>query len=344
MEPMEAETEQKPGAIPGEATAVSEVLPGPEAPAETPVEAAPEAPVEAAPEAPAEAAPEAPVTASLESAQTPSDEPADEVSDEATELIESAAPDDEADEEETDADDEDADDEDPSEEEHADLSSLQLPPREETPSDPPLRSRKHHVAPALIAIDRVDDDRFFQLRPEGELSLLATDLARLGQLFPVDLRLVPPDRFQVVCGFRRVEALRFLQRDRVLARLHTDLSDEDALLMALADAIHYVPVSREELESLRKKLESAGRLGSEARDMLDKALSEGDDLAPETIDEEVDADELAAKVATQLGDINQDLALLADVFGSLDAEMKETLLQQLRYSAELVAFLEAKER
>ena len=336
MEPMEAETEQKPGAIPGEATAVSEVLPGPEAPAETPVEVAPEAP--------AEAAPEAPVTASLESAQTPSDEPADEVSDEATELIESAAPDDEADEEETDADDEDADDEDPSEEEHADLSSLQLPPREETPSDPPLRSRKHHVAPALIAIDRVDDDRFFQLRPEGELSLLATDLARLGQLFPVDLRLVPPDRFQVVCGFRRVEALRFLQRDRVLARLHTDLSDEDALLMALADAIHYVPVSREELESLRKKLESAGRLGSEARDMLDKALSEGDDLAPETIDEEVDADELAAKVATQLGDINQDLALLADVFGSLDAEMKETLLQQLRYSAELVAFLEAKER
>src|SRR5579883_1714062 len=86
-------------------------------------------------------------------------------------------------------------------------------------------ARKHHVAPALIALDRIDTDEVFQLRPVGDTSLLATDLARLGQLFPVDVRLKPPDRFQVICGFRRIAALKFLQREKVLARLHTDLSD-----------------------------------------------------------------------------------------------------------------------
>src|SRR3954452_8648757 len=81
------------------------------------------------------------------------------------------------------------------------------------------RPRKHHVAPALIAIDRIDEDDTYKLRPEGDLAALATDLARLGQLFPVELKLKPPDRFQVICGFRRMAALKFLQRDKVLARL-----------------------------------------------------------------------------------------------------------------------------
>ncbi|MFZ5469973.1 MAG: ParB N-terminal domain-containing protein [Myxococcota bacterium] len=210
----------------------------------------------------------------------------------------------------------------------------------------PERGRKSHVAPALIALDRVEEDFTFRLRPEGELSLLATDLARLGQLFPVDLRLRPPDRFQIVCGFRRVAALRFLQRDKVLARLHTDLSDEDALLMALASAIHGQGVGQEELSMVRARLQQEGRLTSTARDMLDKALSGGDELGPESVEDEeeqeVDADELAANVTLRLGELNQDLSLLADVFGSLDEERKAELLEQLRYSAELVAFLEGR--
>jgi hypothetical protein len=203
--------------------------------------------------------------------------------------------------------------------------------------------RKSHVAPALIAIDRIDDDDTFRIRPEGDLSLLATDLARLGQLFPVELRLKPPDRFQIICGFRRVAALRFLQRDKVLARLHTDISDEDALLMALAAAIHVSPVKTEELAEMKAKLKEEGRLSAATRDMLDKALSPGDDLAPEHVgEEEVDADELAVDVLMRAGALNQDLALLAEAFNSLDDDRKKQLLEQLRYSAELVAFLEGK--
>jgi len=253
------------------------------------------------------------------------------------------------------------------------------PPAPPAPPAPPLtasaaageRLKRHPVAPAQISLDRVDADGFFRMRPSGEIDRLAQNIARLGQLFPVDLRLKPPDRFQVICGFRRVEALRFLQRDRVLARLHTDLSDEDALLMALSAAVDQAPVSAEELAAVRARLEREGRLTPAARDMLEKAAGEGE-LAPETVEtvepvesaeepaapeapdaeaeeesgdeeEEVDADELAQDATVRMAELNQDLALLADVFASLEPERKRELLQQLRYSADLVAYLESKE-
>lgn len=218
-------------------------------------------------------------------------------------------------------------------------SEASAPPVEEPLVSATLR-RHGHVAPAHIPLERIDEDTSLRMRPVGDLSALATDLARLGQLFPVDVRFKPPDRFQVIAGFRRVAALRFLKRDRVLARLHTDLSDEDALLFALASAIHASPVSREELESQAARLEAEGRLTPIARDMLDKALATEESLAPETVEEEVDADELAVEATQRLVDINQDLALLADVFSDLDETRKQELITQLRYSADLVAWLE----
>jgi ParB family chromosome partitioning protein len=193
---------------------------------------------------------------------------------------------------------------------------------------------------ATISLEQVAEDTTFQIRSEGEISKLATDVARLGQLFPVDVRPMGPDRYQIICGFRRVAALRFLKRDKVQARIHTDISDEDALLLALAAAIHASPVEREELEAKRAELEAQGRLSAATRDMLEKALATEDTLAPESVEEEVDADELAADAAQRLGALNQDLSLLADVFNSLDESRRAELLMQLRYSAELVAYLE----
>ncbi|HLK99262.1 MAG TPA: ParB/RepB/Spo0J family partition protein [Myxococcaceae bacterium] len=191
-----------------------------------------------------------------------------------------------------------------------------------------------------LSVEQVDEDATFRIRPEGEITQLATDLARLGQLFPVDVRPLGADRYQIICGFRRVAALRFLKRDQVQARVHEGLSDDDALMMALASAIHASPVDREELETKRDQLEEQGRLSAAARDMLEKALATEDGLAPETMEEEVDADELAGAVSQRLGEINQDLSLLADVFKSLDESRRAELLMQLRYSAELVAYLE----
>ncbi|MCP3168575.1 ParB N-terminal domain-containing protein [Myxococcus qinghaiensis] len=196
------------------------------------------------------------------------------------------------------------------------------------------------VVTVLMPLERLEDESAYRLRPEGDVSGLATDIARLGQLFPVDVRPRGGESYQLVCGFRRVAALRFLKRDAVQARVHTDLSDEDALLMSLAEAIHATPVEPEVLEAKRDQLEAQGRLSAAVADMLAKALATDDELAPEGVEEEIDADELAGDVSQRLGTINQELSLLADVFTSLDESRRAELLMQLRYSSELVAYLE----
>jgi ParB family transcriptional regulator, chromosome partitioning protein len=207
--------------------------------------------------------------------------------------------------------------------------------------------QRHFVAPALIPLDRISQDVRFQIRGAGgleDVSDLAMDIARLGQLFPIDLRLIPAGSgdsgFQIISGFRRVAALRFLRREKVLARLHTDLSERDALLMALACAIHNKSVSRDELKT--RFLGAESELPPAAQDMLRRALSDDLELSPEGMEEEVDADELASDVTTRLVQLNQDLSLLADVFSDLQGDRASELLNQLRYSAQLVTFLEGK--
>jgi ParB family transcriptional regulator, chromosome partitioning protein len=229
------------------------------------------------------------------------------------------------------------------------VEAVVSPAAEPEPAEPEVAElplvHKHFTAPALIPLDRLEDDVTFLVRSADDLedvSSLATDLARLGQLFPIDVRLRGPEQFQIITGFRRVAALRFLQREKVLARLHTDLSDGDALLLALASAIHSKSVDLASLLAVRERLENEGLLTAAVRDMFEKALATESSLGPEQVEEEVDADELAGDVTVRLGECNQDLALLADVFDQLDDEKKDELLRQLRYSAELVTFLEGK--
>ncbi|QAT86158.1 ParB-like nuclease domain-containing protein [Corallococcus coralloides] len=196
------------------------------------------------------------------------------------------------------------------------------------------------VTSMVLPLERLEEDTTFRLRDEGDVSELATDLARLGQLFPVDVRPRGEERYQLICGFRRVAALRFLKRDQVQVRVHEELSDEDALLLSLAEAIHASPVEHDVLQAKRESLEAEGRLTAPVRDMLEKALATEESLAPEGVEEEIDADELAVDVAQRMGALNQDLSLLADVFAALDESRKAELLMQLRYSAQLVAYLE----
>jgi ParB family transcriptional regulator, chromosome partitioning protein len=81
--------------------------------------------------------------------------------------------------------------------------------------------------------------------------------------------------------------------------------------------------------------------------VLEKALATDEGLAPEEApgeegEEEIDADELAGDVTVRLAQANQDLSLLAEVFADLDPERRRALLEQLKYSSELVEFLEGK--
>ena len=226
----------------------------------------------------------------------------------------------------------------------ADAAMPTLPPRVE-PAPAPRLERPPEVEERLIPLEQLDEDDTFQLRPVGEVGRLAMDLARLGQAFPVDVRRREgTERLQLVAGFRRVAALRFLQRTAVLARVHARLSDEDALLVALAGVLHGSAPTPEELGTIEERLLRESRLSAAARDMLGRARATDDELAPESVgaggEEEVDADELAAEVTARLGEMNQDLALLAPVFDALEPGRRAELLQQLRYAAELVAYFE----
>ena len=227
----------------------------------------------------------------------------------------------------------------------ADAAMPTLPPRVE-PGPGPRLDRSPEVEERSVSLDQVDEDDSCQLRPVGDVGRLAMDLARLGQAFPVDVRPLPgTDRFQLVSGFRRVAALRFLRRTSVLARVHATLSDEDALLVALAGILHAAAPTSEELDEVEARLEQEGRLSPAARDMLGRARATDDGLAPESVEgeEEIDADELASALTARLGELNQDLALLAPVFDALEPGQRAELLQQLRYAAELVAYFDQEE-
>lgn len=131
-------------------------------------------------------------------------------------------------------------------------------------------------AVAFVPLAALGADVTFRLREEGDVAALAASIGRLGQLVPLELRPLPDPveggpRYQVVAGFRRLAALRLLFRDRVLARVHPALEDEDAWAVALGQALLTEPLDREGLELLRERLAAIG-VAPWADELVDEAL------------------------------------------------------------------------
>lgn len=224
----------------------------------------------------------------------------------------------------------------------------------------------------FVPLAAISDDVTFRLRDEGDVAPLAASIGRLGQLVPIELRPQPgaPEGgpyLQVVAGFRRVAALRLLARDRILARVHSALDDDDAWGLALAQALLAEPLLASELEALRARLASTGaaRWAEEVLPdalarapvdpavrerflaFLERAAAEENDAEGEPDLEgegdatvEVTADELALGLARRMYDVNQDLAVAFDSWAELPREGRRMILEQARYVAELLALLE----
>lgn len=132
-------------------------------------------------------------------------------------------------------------------------------------------------AVAFVPLSAIAGDATFQLREPGDVSALAASIGRLGHLVPVELRPMPGavpggPRFQVVAGFRRLAALRLLARERVLARVHASLDDEDAWAIAFAHALLGEPLQARELDELRQRL-AASRIAPWADELVEEALA-----------------------------------------------------------------------
>jgi hypothetical protein len=227
----------------------------------------------------------------------------------------------------------------------------------------------------FVPLAAIADDSTFRLRDEGDVALLAASIGRLGQLVPVELRPLPGaagggPRFQLVAGFRRLAALRMLARDRILARVHAALGDDDAWGVALGQALLTEPLLSSELEALRERLAAGGeapwaeellpaalarapvdpRLRERFTEYLERPASEakagGGAGEGEEGEEgeggpvEVTPDELALDLAQKMYDVNQDLAVALESWAELPPEGRRMIVEQARYVAKLLAFLQ----
>jgi ParB-like chromosome segregation protein Spo0J len=186
----------------------------------------------------------------------------------------------------------------------------------------------------LVPLEAVDADATFRLREEGDVTALAASIGRLGQLTPVELRLLPDAgtgsrRYQVVAGFRRLEALRCLLREKVLARVHEELPDEDAWAIALAEALLHAPLDADARSALRERIAGEPAAGW-AVELLDEAAADEVEVTPE---------ELAADLSARMYQVNADLALASEAWEHLPAEGRRAIVEQARYVAALLPHL-----
>ncbi|MBS1109312.1 MAG: ParB-like nuclease [Anaeromyxobacteraceae bacterium] len=196
-----------------------------------------------------------------------------------------------------------------------------------------------------VPLDEVSPDATFRLREPGDVSELAVAIGRLGQLTPVELRPFPPGagagaerRYQVVAGFRRMEALRLLQRERVLARVHPSLTDDDAWALALAGPLFSEPWSPAELAAI------AGRVRAHLPWAVPPESSAPPPVARPRPAIAADPAALAHALAVRAYELNGEVAAAYEGWGALPAEGRRLVLEQLRYLFRMFPLLEKENR
>jgi hypothetical protein len=213
-----------------------------------------------------------------------------------------------------------------------------------------------------VPLDAIAPDATFRLRETGDVSGLATAIGRLGQLEPLDLRLLPSAdgegrRYQVVRGFRRLEALRLLQRERVLARVHEGLADADAWALALAGPLFGEAWSPAELEPLAAPVKrwlpwaepvlAAARKrasGAKAPPSAAAAPAPPSPAPSPAAPPPADPSAFAQRLAVRTYELNGEMALAYEHWGALPAEGRRLVLEQLRYLFRLYPLLDKENR
>lgn len=178
------------------------------------------------------------------------------------------------------------------------------------------------------------------------MASLAESIVRHGQREPVDVRPAKGGGYELLAGHRRLSAVRLLRRDRILARVHEGLSDDDALHLALAADLDRRAWSAAERSALRTALEARGPLPPKIAALLDRADAQappeaGPDDVTGVAEDEVDLDVLAGSVRDRLADACNDLAMLYEMWADLDEGRREDLVACVAYLKDMHPFLSA---
>ena len=103
------------------------------------------------------------------------------------------------------------------------------------PGDAPVpRTDESATGPTLVPLDRIDrDDSRFQLRVTTEPESLLATIRADGQQSPVVLwEPKGSERYKIVDGFHRIEAISRLGRQEVLAVIRRDIDQTEALTLS----------------------------------------------------------------------------------------------------------------
>lgn len=132
-----------------------------------------------------------------------------------------------------------------------------------------------------VDLNRIDTtDLFFQIgNPLLNIDFLKEVISKFGQKSPVVLRLKDEDKWQIVTGFSRVFAVQKAGLKTVNARLFDYLKDEDAIKMAIIDAILYSRITIRDIENFELKIRNAGIFSEEVQEVLNWARSSIDRIS-----------------------------------------------------------------
>jgi hypothetical protein len=213
-----------------------------------------------------------------------------------------------------------------------------------------------------VPLEEIAADATFRVRAPGDVAELAVSMGRLGQLDPVDLRPLPAasadrpgKRWQVVAGFRRMEALRLLQREKVLARVHPSLADGDAWALALAGPLFGEPWTAADLGAIAARVRAslpwaepilaaarrraAGRGGSGAPAAQATPATPAPSREPSAVLRR-DPNAFAHDLAIRAYELNQEMAAAFEGWSAIPPEGRQLVLAQLRYLVRLLPMLE----
>lgn len=172
-----------------------------------------------------------------------------------------------------------------------------------------------------VLLSEIDlQDHAYRLRPGRLVELLAESIAASGQLQPVILRYREGDgKWQIISGFRRIEALAKLDRKAVNARLYDAMTDAEAVRQAVVDNFFSGDLTGEHLDTFLERHQREGYLNQDATDFLDWAREKiarvnPHEGAPRTDDLLEDAPQPGAAADTDSLPFNE---LITRTFGNL---------------------------